>query len=69
LFGFGAGGCHGAGGVEEVAEGEESLGGGARAVQLDLEADASVEVCRVGGVHALIIAMVAGNMHFTNHSG
>ena len=58
LFGFGAGGGHGAGGVEEVAEGEEALGGGARSVQLDLEADAPVEGRWVGCVHALIIPMM-----------
>ena len=53
--GFGSGGGHGAGGVEEVAEGEESLGGRTRAVQLDLAADAPFEVLRVGRVHARII--------------
>ena len=58
LFGFGAGGDHGAGGVEEVAEGEESLGGCARAVLLDLETDAPVEGRWVGRVHAgMVFAM------------
>ena len=58
LFGFGAGGGHGAGGVEEVAEGEESLGRRARAVQFDLEANAPVEGFGVLSVHALIIQWV-----------
>src|SRR5688572_33278522 len=58
--GFGAGGGHGAGGVEEVAKGKETLGGGARAVQLDLESDAPLERFCIGRVHEFIIPMVVG---------
>src|SRR5687768_2663242 len=43
LLGLGARGGHGMGGIEEVAEGVEALGGGAGAVQFDLAEDASLE--------------------------